>query len=621
VIAVVVLLADRFSGSGAEQGSENATAEVVEGIDAATEEVVEKAKSVAVLPFINMSSDAEQEYFSDGISEEILNALAKVKDLKVAGRTSSFAFKGQSQDLRQIGETLGVEHILEGSVRRSGTTVRITAQLIQVEDGFHLWSETYDREMTDVFAIQDEIAGAILEQLKAQLLDDEQIVIYAPRANSEAFDLYLLAKQRIYERTGPTIEAAAMTLDRAITIDPEYAPAYAQRGIAALLLRDEQYGTLPNEQSQTQARLYLDQALRLDPNQPEALAGMGLYYLNMPGKTSEAIEFLEKSLDINPNMIDASNWLQTAYGDAGMQAEATAILYQMADRDPLYRPGIANLNMYHVFRGQLEEAEAVVERVRPFMPNDPFLLRIEANIAYAQGHTAKGLILIQEALELQPDIGPNIAMLGRGLLDSAQYELALDEKFPPWTRRAALWSLGRMEEATLLVWEQANSGEDLAAPIALFANTGKAEQAIQYLEERWDSLAAFEKDVPILGGGLDNMLDIAFAYGSVGNEERFNEAMERFRVALDTLNELGFENPGLQFSEAIYFTMAGDRDKALELLAQSIDGGYLSGPDMTLGWSALDVLKGDPEFEAIQARMLQHINRERAELGLEQLTT
>ena len=141
------------------------------------------AKSIAVLPFVNMSSDPEQEYFSDGISEEILNSLAKIKELKVAGRTSSFAFKGQNQDLRQIGDTLGVEHILEGSVRKSGAQVRITAQLIQVDDGFHLWSETYDRELTDVFAIQDEIATAILKQLKAALLEDGQVEVTVARAD------------------------------------------------------------------------------------------------------------------------------------------------------------------------------------------------------------------------------------------------------------------------------------------------------------------------------------------------------------------------------------------------------------------------------------------------------
>jgi hypothetical protein len=157
-----------------------------------------------------------------------------VKELQVSGRTSSFAFKGENQDLRLIGETLGVDHILEGSVRKSGDTVRITAQLIRVDNGFHLWSETYDRKLDNVFAIQDEISTAILKELKATLLEGEDEAVKAVRTNTEAYDLYLLAKQRMYERTGPTIEAAAELLDKAIAIDLN-TPAYAQRGKHPLL--------------------------------------------------------------------------------------------------------------------------------------------------------------------------------------------------------------------------------------------------------------------------------------------------------------------------------------------------------------------------------------------------
>ncbi len=209
-----------------------------------------KEKSIAVLPFVNMSDDAGNEYFSDGIAEEILNALAKVKDLKVAGRTSSFAFKGQNQDLREIGDALGVNHILEGSVRKAGAKVRITAQLIQVDDGFHLWSDTYDRELTDVFAIQDEIANAILEQLKARLVGGESVAVAATRTNTEAYELYLLAKQRMYERTQLPLEAAAELLDRAIAIDPQYAPAYAQTGNRDHApVRQLSYGTIPKAQA------------------------------------------------------------------------------------------------------------------------------------------------------------------------------------------------------------------------------------------------------------------------------------------------------------------------------------------------------------------------------------
>jgi TolB-like protein len=619
LVAVVFLLADRFGGGDIEQ--ELITSQTTDtSSESGPVEIEEKAKSIAVLPFVNMSSDAEQEYFSDGISEEILNALARVKDLKVAGRTSSFAFKGQNQDLRQIGEALGVEHILEGSVRKSGTTVRITAQLIQVEDGFHLWSNTYDREMTDVFAIQDEISGAILEQLKAHLLDGEHIVVNTPRANSEAYDLYLLAKQRIYERTRPTIEAAAETLDRAIAIDPEYAPAYAQRGITAMLLAEDQYGILPAEQSQTQAKLYLDQALRLDPNQPEALAGMGLYHSNTPGETEQAIEYLEKALAINPNLIDAINWLQSAYANAGRPGEAMRILEELAERDPLYRPGIANLNRFYIFKDQLDKARAMVERVRPFMPNDPFLLRMEANIYYAMGEDGTGLQLIVQALEFQPDNGPNISMRGQGLIATAQWERVV-ELGDDRQKITGLWELDRKEEATLLAWERANSGEDVGSLIAVLANSDNPAQAVEFFEQRWDDFDAFEKDYPLIGGNTGSMIDLAYAYGVVGNQERFDEAMSRSRFALDTLEELGFMNPFIGLMNGVYFAMLGDREQALLLLAGAVDRGISNGLKLSDGWNGLKVLEGDPEYEAIEARMVEHLNGERAKLDLEPLKT
>jgi len=165
-MAIVLLLTDRFRDEifgEPEPGDVKTESTDITLDDPVT---VEPEKSIAVLPFVNMSSDPEQEYFADGISEEILNALAKVTELKVAGRTSSFAFKGKNEDLLEIGKVLRVNHILEGSVRKSGNRVRITAQLIKVEDGFHMWSETYDCELNDIFVIQDEISAAILSQLK-----------------------------------------------------------------------------------------------------------------------------------------------------------------------------------------------------------------------------------------------------------------------------------------------------------------------------------------------------------------------------------------------------------------------------------------------------------------------
>jgi TolB-like protein/tetratricopeptide (TPR) repeat protein len=579
------------------------------------------AKSIAVLPFVNMSEDASNEYFSDGISEEILNALARVKDLKVAGRTSSFAFKGQNQDLRTIGEALGVGNILEGSVRKSGNKVRITAQLIQVEDGFHLWSDTYDRELNDVFAIQDDIAAAILEQLKAHLLDGEQVEVVSVRVASEAYDLYLLAKQRIYERTRPALESATELLDRAIAIDADYAPAYAQRGITTILLSDRNYGTIPKIQAGNQAKVYIDRALQLNSKQDEALAALGLYHSNRPGEAEPAIEALEAALAINPNNVNAANWLQTAYSDAGQLSKAMTILEDLRVRDPLYRPGIANLNRFYMFQNRLEEAQEHIEHLKPFMPNDPFLLNLEANVFYSQGELAEGLRIAEQALSIQPDNFSNIELLGRGLDATGQFE-RLTEEGTESQRPFALIQLGRTEEAFLAAQKRAESGEEVENYLGLLANYGKPEEAIRFIEERWASLEDYAEDHPTAGGtGTSIMLDIAYAYSVAGNEKGFEDAMQRARASLDELVALGFNNSYVEFINAVYHTMAGDHDQALTLLASAIDHHYIAATKLSNGWSALKVLEGNPEYEAIQQRMIDHVNTERAELGLGPLST
>lgn len=617
VAVLAVVAVDRFL-PGAEMGSDPVSVEPT----ASTEDSPEMGsdpikKSIAVLPFVNMSSDPEQEYFSDGISEEILNALAKVKDLKVAGRTSSFAFKGENQDLRQVGETLGVEHILEGSVRKSGTKVRITAQLIQVDDGFHLWSESYDRELDDVFAIQDEIAGAILEQLKAHLLASEQSVIVAARTSSEAYDLYLLAKQRMYERSKPTLQAAAEFLDKAIAIDPEYTPAYAQRGITAILLSDEDYGDTPIEQARTQAKLYIDQAMRLNPEDPEALAALGLYYNNNPGKNDQAIEALENALAINPNMVDAANWLQAAYSSAGRLEESFRTLEQLVQRDPLYRPGLGNIIGWYVNLNRVEDAQALVERVRPSMPNDPFLFRMESTLLYANAEYARGLQLAEKALALRPDNYPNQGLVGEGLLATGQFE-RLSVEGHPWQRVLALNALERTEEARLLALEEANSGNDVSTLIGLLANGQQPAEAIAFIEERWADLDAFERDFPGLGqGGPAVMLDIAYAYSSTGNAERFEDAMRRSRQSLDIIRDFGGDNYFMSLLEATYANLSGDPETALVHLHRAYERGAVYAVPLSSIFATFNSLEGDPEYEAMQTRINERLNTERAVLGLE----
>src|SRR5438876_4011808 len=193
--------------------------------------------SIAVLPFINMSADAENEYFCDGLAEELLNALAKIEALRVAARTSAFSFKGKETDIREIGQKLNVATVMEGSVRKAGNRLRITAQLINVTDGYHLWSERYDRDLEDVFAVQDEIAGNIVKALRLVLTEDEKRAIEQPRAeNVEAYEFYLRGRQFSHNLREKDLQFARRMFSRAVEIDPGYARAYAGIADCSVLL-------------------------------------------------------------------------------------------------------------------------------------------------------------------------------------------------------------------------------------------------------------------------------------------------------------------------------------------------------------------------------------------------
>jgi TolB-like protein/class 3 adenylate cyclase/Tfp pilus assembly protein PilF len=260
-------------------------------------------KSIAVLPFVNMSNDPEQEYFSDGIAEEIINSLVHLKDLDVAGRTSSFQFKGKSTDLRELGLKLGVSTVLEGSVRKQGNRLRITAQLINVENGFHLWSEKYDRNMDDIFAIQDEIALAITEQLKVTLFGkDKEMITKTHTQNAEAYELYL--KGRFYiSRRGSAIMTGLRFFKQAIAIDPGYALAYAGISFASILYAA--YNFVPGKQIMREAKQAAEAALDLDDSVSEGYGALGYYYSCLEVNWVESRKNFLKAIELNPKYVQA----------------------------------------------------------------------------------------------------------------------------------------------------------------------------------------------------------------------------------------------------------------------------------------------------------------------------
>ena len=605
VLAVGLLLTDRFTGGPDEVQLAAADTAV------STQDVT---NSIAVLPFVNMSSDEEQEFFSDGITEEILNSLASIKELKVAGRTSSFAFKGQNDDLRRIGDALGVNHILEGSVRKSGEQVRITAQLVQVDDGFHVWSETYDRKLVDIFAIQDEIANEILRQLKTRLLGDAAKPAEARRTDPVVYALYLKAKQRIYTRIGSEIETAVEELDQAIQLDTQYAPAYAQRGIATLLLSEEQYGDLPNLEANRRGKRFIDNALKLDPNHADAWSALGLYYGKDTATLEDSIDALAKALELNPNSIDASNWLQISLSQIGDLAGALEILEEMTNRDPLYRPAFTNAMQKFNSAGQPEKAEALLERMTAFDPDNPDIVLARATHYMFSGRAGESLSLMEKRRDMGEMSGIANIYLSAGLNRTGQFERATEEG-SPFRKVLPLYNVGRKDEAYELAYRFAGEGSpgDL---FTLFIREGRDRDLTDFLEERWPSVAAFAEENRGNDFGYDTVSQVAFAYMRQGNDERFEDAMMRIDQHFENMQSQGVDNFAFSASVALHNAMRGDIDSAFDNLSSAIDRGWTTAGEPTVVEPRLSLMADDPRFELARATMLMTLNRDREIVGL-----
>ncbi len=372
------------------------------------------SESIAVLPFVNMSSDPEQEYFSDGIAEELLNLLAQIPDLQVTSRSSAFSFKGQNLEIREIARRLNVAHVLEGSVRKSGDKVRITAQLIDTRTDTHLWSETWDRTLDDIFAVQDEIAADVAEQLQVTLLGT---VPAARPTDPEAYALFLQAKQLAQQFAEESLERSNELYRAALEIDPDYAAAWA--GLSANYTAQAAYDMAPLEESYARAREAATRALEIDPQFAPALAGLGtiaLWYdhdlgtaardysraleleptnpeillsaatlLESLGRDAEAVELYEYLLDRDPVNATLHGEIGNAYGNAGRTNEALESLRIATDLSPY---GIANHYLAAGFLMNRGDPNAAVVEVQ-LEPFEPYRLLGLARIYDGMGRSAE----------------------------------------------------------------------------------------------------------------------------------------------------------------------------------------------------------------------------------------
>jgi len=324
------------------------------------------AHSIAVLPFINMSGDATQEYFSDGITEELLNALSRLDDLKVVARTSSFSFKGKDVDISTIAHKLNVGAILEGSVRRAGNTVRITAQLINTTNGFHRWSQTYDRQLSDILKVQTDVASAVAQELEVKLVGDEAVKIEVGGThNPQAYDAYLLAKG--FDRTGTLagIRRAVPAFQKATVLDPTYAAAYA-----ALSVSEAKAATMGFDFAGLEkARIAAERALVLAPQLPGAYLARSWVRL----KTREFVQAridVEKAVALAPNDSGTEALYAGVLATFGRLSEAIAVTRKAIALDPLNDDAWANLGLFLTTEHDYANARPALERALAISPDD-----------------------------------------------------------------------------------------------------------------------------------------------------------------------------------------------------------------------------------------------------------
>ena len=317
-------------------------------------------KSIAVLPFTDLSPTHDQEYFSDGMAEEILNALAKVKDLKVAGRTSSFSFKGKNDDLRVIGKALSVAHVLEGSVRKQGEKVRITAQLIQAEDGYHLWSENYDGDLSDVFALQERIARAVTDKLKLVLEgEQQQRLVSTGTDNAEAYSLYLQATGIFNRREGTRFAEAIAELDQALKLDPKYARAHSR--LAAIHALEPIYAPEASETALIAVEREAGLATQLDSTLAEPFAALGVAY-DQRGRYLEGHAAMVRALSLDPDDVSANFWAGVNDIGSGYTAKGNAEVDRALALDPMLPNALLWRGIQHVYEGNLERAQVLLQR-------------------------------------------------------------------------------------------------------------------------------------------------------------------------------------------------------------------------------------------------------------------
>jgi len=532
-------------------------------------------KSIAVMAFDNMSDDPEQEYFSDGISEEILGMLAQNPGLRVISRSSSFSFKGKPLELPTIARQLNVAHILEGSVRKAGNRVRISAQLIEARSDLHLWSETYERELTatDVFEIQKQIANSIASAMNAVLTtESEPEPGRAPTRSLPALEAYLLGKQHLVQRSKRSLAEAADYFEKATRIDPEYAAAWLGLADAKLLLTH--YGHIELESALRIAEPALQRALNLNQRMGATYASLGLMR-NLKGDREGATEALSRAIDLDPNDAKAYHW----YGDM--------LIFNFGDP---------------------AAAIPMLQQARKLDPLSPVIIVTLGEAFSTSGSLAEGLRLYRKALEVDPDYLTAYRLLGLAYLSLGDFEQAgfwLDEgvrrgpeEFSVLFGRAFLYRALQDEENAVTIARRLQSmvpGNNVS--LVTLVSFGRDQEAIEIGEADWPGLSC-QNGPQVERRNIFQAMNLSLAYERMG---RIDCAGALLGAILAFMEERGLNPRAFGFLDAEIYARQGKIQQALATLRASVESGMRTQWMTQVEHSPhMKQLHDHPEFDAIR---------------------
>jgi adenylate cyclase len=456
---------------------------------------------IAVLPFVNMSSDPDNEYFSDGITEELLNTLTKIENVQVTSRTSVFAFKGRHADIRDIGVQLNVDKILEGSVRKSGNRLRITAQLINAADGYHIWSENYDRDLTDIFQIQDEISGIIANRLRENLSERERrYQSKSPVQNIEAYTHYLKGLHFWNKLTPADMRKAIASFEQALQLEPSYAQAHAM--VAGAYSHLGSSGQMSPEKAFSLVHQHADTALRLDPQVAEGHIAKAAAYLFYEWKFKEAHDALLRAIQLNPAATTAYQLLSYYHIIAGDKSKAVTIMEEAVKLDPLSPFIIHHLGNMYVFNERYDEAIVQAEKLLALDPAMRIAIELKAWSVGMKGdwHNALPLFLEIHRLTNHPL---------KGLMGVAFAYAKLGE------REKALACVGKIEQRQIEEPEVIVDGDLIGVWYAL----DDFDKAFYHIEQN------MKKRTAPPGIFLEYPI-----FEKLRNDKRYRELMEKYKL-------------------------------------------------------------------------------------------